>query len=31
LKCFEKADARAALNDRWPDARDFRHLREERN
>lgn len=27
LQCFEKADALAALENRWPDARDFRHLK----
>lgn len=28
LHCFDKADARAVAQDRWPDARDFRALKE---
>ena len=27
LECFDKADKRAALEDRWPDSRDFLHLK----
>jgi hypothetical protein len=28
IECFEKADARAALGDRWPEDRDFLDRRE---
>jgi hypothetical protein len=29
LKCFGKADELAAKEDRWPDARDFKTVKEE--
>ena len=30
FKCFNKADERSALEDEWPDARDYQHLKERR-